>query len=246
MQPWQELSTDPNDPQIMERRKVALSGAMSTRLIDDRVAYLCACVAGKSLLDIGVVEHSIEAAQSDRWLHGNLRKHAASCLGVDVLESAVKALQSRGYDVLLADVTREPLPRKFDVIVGGEVLEHIDAPGAFMKNCATMLNPGGKLIITVPNPWFINAVIKSGTSKQPFVDSADHVAWYDASTLYELGQRYGLLLSRYSGIATNGGPRSLGAKVLFGLQPMWIALGASPLMFSKSIIFEFTTADQAA
>jgi hypothetical protein len=63
------------------------------------------------------------------------------------------------------------------------VLEQLDAPGMFMKNCAAMLNPGGRLAITVPNPWYINAILKSCFGRYTFVDSADHVAWYDASLL---------------------------------------------------------------
>jgi len=33
---------------------------------------------------------------------------------------------------------------KFDVIIAGEVLKHLNAAGMFMKNCATMLNSGGR------------------------------------------------------------------------------------------------------
>jgi SAM-dependent methyltransferase len=93
--------------------------------------------------------------------------------------------------VMVADLTREPLNQQFDLIVAGEVLEHVDAPGKFMKNCAAMLRPDGRLAITVPNPWYVNAVLKSALRSQTFVDSADHVCWYDASTLVELGQRNG-------------------------------------------------------
>jgi len=35
-------------------------------------------------------------------------------------------------------------------------------------------------------------MIKKLFGSSIFVDSADHVAWYNASTLYELGQRHGL------------------------------------------------------
>jgi len=35
-------------------------------------------------------------------------------------------------------------------------------------------------------------MIKKLFGSSIFVDSADHVAWYNASTLYELGQRRGL------------------------------------------------------
>lgn len=40
-----------------------------------------------------------------------------------------------------------------------------------MEHYAAMLNAGGRLAITVPNPWYIVPIF--------CVDSADHVAWYD-------------------------------------------------------------------
>jgi 2-polyprenyl-3-methyl-5-hydroxy-6-metoxy-1,4-benzoquinol methylase len=131
---------------------------------------------------------------------------------VDVLEADVKHLREQGYEAILADITQSPVPEKFDVIVGGEVLEHLDAPGMFMKNCAAMLNPGGRLAITAPNPWYINAIVKSCFGRYTFVDSADHVAWYDASTLFELGQRHGFELERFTGIAVHN-PKTFRARL---------------------------------
>jgi SAM-dependent methyltransferase len=110
----------------------------------------------------------------------NLASFAAFCLGVDLLETETRKLAEAGFNVTVADLTRAPLNRQFDLIVAGEVLEHVDAPGKFMKNCAAMLRPEGRLAITVPNPWYVNAVLKNAVRSQTFVDSADHVCWYDA------------------------------------------------------------------
>ena len=101
-----------------------------------------------------------------------------------------------------------------------------------------MLRPEGRLAITVPNPWHINAVLKSATRRHTFVDSADHVSWYDASTLLELSQRSGLRLLKFSGIAGST-PKTLSAKLFFAAQPVMISCGLSPFLFAKSIIYEF-------
>ncbi|MEP7341840.1 MAG: class I SAM-dependent methyltransferase [Acidobacteriota bacterium] len=242
MQRWQEISNDPNAPEVMDMRRAAIAKARTGALIYDRVAYLCQLAAGKSVLDIGVVEHTREAAEGPNWLHGHLHRHANRCLGVDVLEAEVEHLKARGYEVLCADITQAPLPLTFDVIIGGEVLEHLNSPGMFMKNCAAMLAPGGRLIITVPNPWYINAIIKSCRRRTTFVDSADHVAWYEASTLCELGLRHGLRLDHFVGIGLSD-PKTLRAKIfLYGLKPALIGLGCAPELFSKSIIYEFVLA----
>jgi SAM-dependent methyltransferase len=235
---WNELSPNPNDPRVMEIRRGAIAKARSNELVLDRVAYLCGLAAGKSVLDIGVVEHTREATESPNWLHGHLSRCAASCLGVDVIEAEVNYLNERGYHVIVADITQAPLYEKFDVIIGGEVLEHLDAPGRFMENCAAMLNRGGRLAITVPNPWFINAIVKGCFKRYTFVDSSDHVAWYDASTLFELGQRHGFELDRFAGITVQH-PKSFRAKIFFGLRPLLTSIGLSPQLFAKSTIYEF-------
>jgi hypothetical protein len=81
----------------------------------------------------------------------------------------------------------------------------------FMKNWAATLNPGGRLAITAPNPRYINPILKNCFGRYTFVDSADHVAWYDASTLFELGQRHGFELERFTGITVHN-PKTFRAK----------------------------------
>jgi SAM-dependent methyltransferase len=238
MQRWQDISLDPNDPRVMDLRRDAISKARAELPVTDRISYLCDLVRGKSVLDIGVVEHTRKALNSPSWLHGHIKRHAARCLGVDVLDSEVEYLKQQGYDVVVADVTQAPLAEKFDIIIGGEVLEHLDAPGMFMKNCGAMLDPGGRLVITVPNPWYINPILKSCFRRHTFVDSADHVAWYDSSTLLELGQRHGFVLDRFTGIAVRDG-LTVRAKLLLQLRPLLVQLGFAPQLFAKSIIYEF-------
>jgi hypothetical protein len=76
----------------------------------------------------------------------------------------------------------------------------------------------------------------------PFTDSADHVSWYDGSTLYEVGQRCGLELSRYAGVQT---ARSVLGQILFGMAPALITLGINRFLFAKTIIYEVRLAHSA-
>jgi 2-polyprenyl-3-methyl-5-hydroxy-6-metoxy-1,4-benzoquinol methylase len=41
--------------------------------------------------------------------------------------------------------------RDFDVIVAAEVIEHLENPRAFARECASLLRPGGTLILSTPN-----------------------------------------------------------------------------------------------
>jgi SAM-dependent methyltransferase len=155
----------------------------------------------------------------------------------------VARLRERGFNVVCADITRQPLQERFDVIIGGEVLEHLDSPGKFMESCAAMLEPDGRLAISAPNPWHANAIVKNCFGGAAFVDSADHVAWYEPSVLYELGQRHGLRLERFSGIGGSV-PRTVSGRLFFLLRPLLLRLGLRPELFAKSIIYEFVPVER--
>src|SRR5438093_1477988 len=117
MERWQHYSQDPNAPALYSLRRKALSEARASTLLDDRIEYLCRLATGKSVLDIGIVEHTSDARYHPGWLHGHLARCAARCLGVDVLQDEVNTLRTRGYNVLCADITQGPLSEQFDLIV---------------------------------------------------------------------------------------------------------------------------------
>lgn len=241
MQAWQTISLDPNAPEVLRFRQNILTKAKYNQLITDRVSYLCKLAQNKDILDIGCVEHMIESSTNSEWLHGKLNKVAKSCMGVDILESEIKALQAEGYNIVAHDVTKEPLTKNFDLIVCGEVLEHLNTPGDLLKNASKMLRDSGRLVISIPNPWYINVIIKNIFARAPYVDNADHVSWFDSCTLCELGQRHGLKLDSFSGVAVKNN-KSFRSKLFFAFTPLLIKLGIQQNIFAKTMIYEFVKA----
>src|SRR5262249_13629669 len=126
----------------------------------------------------------------------------------------------------------------FDVIVMGEVIEHVDKPGALLGNAAAMLETSGCLVVTTPNPWYANVIVKNLLCGTPFSDSADHVGWYDAGTLFEIGQRNGLELHKYTGVRA-ASARTTAGRFLLQIAPLLIASGINRFLFAKTIIYEF-------
>jgi SAM-dependent methyltransferase len=179
---------------------------------------------------IRVYVTGICSSSSERWLHGKLCEAAKKCVGVDVLTEELEQLRLRGYDVRNVDLTHGPLDETFDIIVMGEIIEHIEQPGRLLRNAAMMLEEGGLLVLTTPNPWYVNVIIKN-LFDPPFTDSVDHVGWYDASTLYEIGQRCGLQLYRYAGVQ-NAVARTLPGRVFFRVAPALIVLGLNQRGFN--------------
>jgi 2-polyprenyl-3-methyl-5-hydroxy-6-metoxy-1,4-benzoquinol methylase len=145
--------------------------------------FLSGYVKDKTVLDLGCVEHTASAEASDFWLHAHLVRTAKSVLGVDILEKDVQELRERGYNIVCADATADSLNQTFDVIVAGELIEHVLNPGGLLTNMLRHLNEDGRLIITTPHPFYLLNSLVPMFSKQSSFWHPDHVAWYEPYVL---------------------------------------------------------------
>jgi SAM-dependent methyltransferase len=240
LQPMTHRS-DPNAPSVLAERCAAIRQAAGP-LVKDRCQFFSDRAKNRDVLDIGCVNHSADTSTQRGWLHAHLAEHARSCLGVDILEPDVEALRAKGYHVCVWDVTREPLSSTFDVIVCGELIEHVENPGGLFANCRAMLRPGGTLYVSTPNPWFVTYLMKAILRRDPIVENVDHVAWYDPCVLTELAARHGLRLSCYYGIQVTS-TNTWKARMFFSAAPLACSLGVRKELFAKSIIYEFARAE---
>lgn len=66
--------------------------ARQANLVADCATYLSGLAPGKDVLDVGVVEHFIEANENPEWLHCHLARSGESRLGVALLETETRKL----------------------------------------------------------------------------------------------------------------------------------------------------------
>ena len=88
----------------------------------------------KHVLDLGCIDHDYNLEKNNSWIHKNIISVAKSVVGVDYMEEDVKKLNKLGYDVVCANVENFNLKKKFDVIVAGELIEHLANPGKFLDS----------------------------------------------------------------------------------------------------------------
>jgi len=158
----------------------------------DIIGRLC---KGKDVLHIGFADHLplIEQKYREgRWLHGQLRAVARTCVGIDINEDAVQFVRDRlGVDcVYVADVTKE-LPSDvsnvaWNVVVLGEILEHLDDAGSFLRSLirSLKLREDTKLIVTVPNATSYLSV-RAALHNKEYVNT-DHRYWFSPYTIAKL------------------------------------------------------------
>jgi 2-polyprenyl-3-methyl-5-hydroxy-6-metoxy-1,4-benzoquinol methylase len=143
-------------------------------------------VEGKTVLDIGAACGMSMAT----WLHRLVNGVAARTVAVDILPEPVQAIQEAGFEAVQGDAQALDLGEKFDVVLAGELIEHLDNLAGFLESATRHLNPGGLLVLTTPNAMCLtNFVYRLGSGKAPL--NEEHVLWFDEDTLWQLLNRSG-------------------------------------------------------
>jgi 2-polyprenyl-3-methyl-5-hydroxy-6-metoxy-1,4-benzoquinol methylase len=206
---WTTVAVDPNGHEAIALRRRQLDAITLLEMPRSRVEFLIDVVHGKRVLDIGCVDHSRESELNPWFLHRAIVQAAEHCLGVDMNEEGIEHLHRRGFNVLRADLT-DPRDRReiaergpFDVIVAGEVIEHLEMPSSLFELAASCLAGDGRMIITTPNPYAPHRVVSG--RKMVAWENVDHLFYVFPSGVVELASRSGLVVEA----ATTTGSRSL-------------------------------------
>lgn len=157
----------------------------------DRVAFILERCKGKRVLDVG----------ASGPLHEAIKKVAQWCVGIDHPRNDKGESRPGAFYVDLD--SRPILPnRPVDLVVCGEVVEHLSNPGRFLDALIAMY-PKTPVIITVPNA-FSDAGRKwvEGGSENC---NHDHTAWFSHRTLKTLVERAGYAVKEMAWY--NGRPR---------------------------------------
>src|SRR5436190_14498225 len=112
-----------------------------------RAALLRELVGGPGLriLDLGCRTGALTQA----YIDGN------AVIGLDIDREALFHAEGLGIKTVWADAD-EPLPfaaRSFDVVVAGELLEHLSDPALAVAEAHRVLRPGGAFVGSVPNAY---------------------------------------------------------------------------------------------
>lgn len=193
---WSELRDDPNDPLLVAVRARTLAAAFRPP-IGDRIDYLSDRCRGRRVLDIGAVAHDPRRMEAPDWLHGRLADVAASCVAVDIVPEGVEVMRARGYTALVHDLGQGPGPvaelGPFEVIVAGEIIEHLEDQGLLFRAAQALLSDDGTMLITTPNPY-VPARQKAGRRGVVW-ENVDHISYAFPSGVAELAERHGLRLA---------------------------------------------------
>jgi len=167
-----------------------LSDLISKSQVIEKESFIKQKCKNKVVLDLGCIRHDASFANNPNWLHNEIKNVAKKVIGIDFLGDEVKKLQGLEYKILFGDVTKPlNLSEKFDVIVAGDLIEHLSNFEGFFNNCKKFLKKDGILIITTPNPFYIDEFLYIALKNTYFVNP-EHTCWIDPFTLNQLTTRF--------------------------------------------------------
>jgi SAM-dependent methyltransferase len=140
-----------------------------------------------------------DAIEKDMLLHFDLEKVAKRLSGFDYDQAGLDILTAHGstnlYRADLERLDEVDCNDTFDVIIAGEMIEHLNNPGLFLNGIKRFMTPETRLMITTVNAYCalrvaVYALRGKGGTNEPV--HPDHVAYYSHSTLRLLLERHGL------------------------------------------------------
>lgn len=172
----------------------------------DRVTYLKDAARGKKVLHLGCTDYPFteKVISNEMLLHFELGKIAAELYGFDFDERGIEILKNHGtknlYRADLENLQDVPLNKTFDVIIAGEMIEHLSNPGLFLRGIQRFMNSETRLVITTINAYcgmrmWAYGLRGKGGSNEPV--HPDHVAYYSYSTLRVLIEREKLKVDKF-------------------------------------------------
>lgn len=131
-------------------------------------------IRGLNILDAGSADPDNPSKEGK--FHAWTKTVAKSSFGIDIREPADKICSAENFN----------LGKKFDAVLAGELIEHLDNPGLFLDCAYRHLKPGGNLIITTPNS--LSPIYWFRTNPMCHIE---HTHWHTKRTITQILQRHG-------------------------------------------------------
>ncbi len=164
-----------------------------------RTDYIVDACAGRTVLHLGCADmpYTRVRLEDGTLLYALVGRVAARQYGLDLSTEGIEILRQAGYaDLAVSDVhhltVQNPLAgQRFDVILAGEIIEHLSNPGLFLESLKPLLRDSPtRLILTTINAYcayrFFYSLVMRDESVHP-----DHVCYYSRKTLTTLLARHG-------------------------------------------------------
>jgi 2-polyprenyl-3-methyl-5-hydroxy-6-metoxy-1,4-benzoquinol methylase len=172
-----------------------------------RVDFLREICRGKRVLHLGCSSGQFVQDRIDRGslLHGILQKEATDIYGVDLDGASLAIMRKLGFDNLFEGNAEHldelSLDETFDIVLAGDLIEHITRPGAMLDGIKRFMRPNtGRFVVSTPNAFGLHFQIRRWMGN--YTEHPEHVCFYSPETLQHLLERHGYNVQEMQGCYT--------------------------------------------
>jgi len=165
--------------------------------------------SGKKVLDVGC---------NDGYITSLVQAQSNRTIGCDISKKQIEKAKKIGVDARYHDITSKwsSWMKGFDVIILGDIIEHIFNTDFLLDNCFHSLRPTGKLIIITPNVASLGRRLMMGFGINPFLEystslpinglpSVGHIRYYTKQNLERQLEYHNFQNISVTGDRINGG-----------------------------------------
>lgn len=165
---------------------------------DERILDIC---SGQKVIHVGCVDWPLtrERIRQGQLLHSRILEVSPRCIGIDVDYEGIVELESElGGDYLAFDIAHlsdlhaafppELKQEQFDLIIVGDVIEHVPDAQSFLTGLRRLCaETGAQAIVTTPNALAVRSSINTLAGLEMM--HPDHTAIHSPRTLQTLLER---------------------------------------------------------
>ena len=163
----------------------------------DRLTYILEQCTGRKVLHLGCTDwpYTERKLAGGALLHAKLQEVTAALVGVDADQAGVAYFQQHGFpETYFDNVERLEHPgiarQSYDVILAGEIIEHLENPGVFLRTVQKLMNERTELLVTTINAFCFFRFLFYLCGKE--LVHEDHNYYFSPTVLRRLLTRCGL------------------------------------------------------
>ncbi len=186
------------DPQVLKYLKgEAFQSSLNVELSKEkhgmisRESAITAIIRNTDVIHIGCSDHLQiikDKIKNNIWLHKLISENSKNCIGIDIDKESIEFIKKElGYNNvfygnILTDEFKNISESKWDYVVFGEIVEHLDDPVYFLKVFKAKYGENvSRFIITVPTVYNKRQFTNMMNYRE--VINSDHRFWFTPYTI---------------------------------------------------------------